>query len=299
MPRRRKRDPIRPGTAARPTVRRCLLGVTPGQVVAVALILMHSLLVVTANNDNTVKTLTTSWGRNATNTTSNNFTSAILLDDDGTDFGVTTLEPTAQPTAQPTTTVPTQSPVITKEPTLSPTTTPNDHPRPLQEEVCLPDRFDNTDMDVLDATVNIKRLYPGQLICSKPYSERRYRFGMTLEGHLIWEDTNSDQVIVLYENNDERLLYFELTTDATMLLKEQSSQEDTTVWEGPALHLNNRPMSHHPRCLSNHDCPYLHMHSDGVMVLNWISGGWATRNFVRVYGFDDMADIDCDDTRAC
>ena len=264
------------------------------------ILLMNSVLcVVTASDESTVKTLTTSWGRNATNTTSNNFTSAILLDDedDETDFGDITFEPTAQPTAQPTTTIPTQSP-ITKEPTLSPTTTPNDHPPPLQEEVCLPDRFDNTDMDVLDVNVNIKRMYPGQLICSKPYSEQRYRFGMTLEGNLIWEDSDSDQVIVLYENSDKRLLYFELTIDATMLLKDQSNDE-STVWEGPALHLNNRPMSHHPRCLSNHDCPYLHLHSDGVMVLNWISGGWATRNFVRVYGFDKKTGIDCDDTRAC
>jgi hypothetical protein len=45
-------------------------------------------------------------------------------------------------------------------------------------------------------------------------------------------------------------------------------------------------MSHFPQCLSDHDCPYFHLHSDGVLVMNYIAGdgaGWQATNLFRVY----------------
>lgn len=253
--------------------------------------------------------------------------------------------------------------------TLDPTTTIQYHPPPPTEEECLPDRFDNIEMDVLDVDINIKRLYPGQFICSKPYRANRYRFGLNLEGSLIWKDTTRNQIHILRDNHNSgqkeeedvdsnawcdregnchpkrddgeqcnadrkclsdrcinniceaaadvvekavesstpQKVYFELTTDGTMVIKSQQTtpgEEEEVLWTRPAEHLRDRPMIHYPRCLYNHDCPYLHLHADGVMVLNWINpdDGWQVRNFLRVYGLLDDSDhgrIDCSTTDAC
>ena len=224
--------------------------------------------------------------------------SPSLFTDDGEDlegsdfFDATPETTTTEPTTE-----------YTETPTVSPTESPGveeEYAAPqLKEEMCLPDRFDNTEMDVLDPEINIKRLYPGQFVCSKPYEEQRYRFGMTLDGNLIWQDTEADDLITLFDNDQNEDLYFELTTDATMMLRRQ--EDDASVWETYALNLKNRPMTHHKRCLYDHDCPYFHLHSDGVMVLNWIAGddegGWIARNFIRVYEFANG--VDCGDVDAC
>jgi len=282
-----------------------------GTLLLIALILVGSFVLVKAFGDNENNLV--HGEKNSTNHTIRNITMEEFVDDfaeilstsDPTlmPTGIpTTVAPTKQPTTSPTTLSPeTVSPTSLSPTTAAPSTTTisnSVHPPPLSEPVCLPDRFDNVEMDVLDPEINIKRLYPGQYICSQPYSEQRYRFGMTLDGDLVWEDTDIDQVITIYKNEvDSRDLYFELTTDATMVVK--SFDDENIIWSEPAVHLNNRPMTHHPRCLSNHDCPYVHLHSDGVMVLNWIGGdaqgGWVTRNFVRVYGID----ANCEESKAC
>ena len=60
----------------------------------------------------------------------------------------------------------------------------------------------------------------------------------------------------------------------------------TVLWESSPVNLKH-PMSHYPRCLSDHDCPYFHLHSDGVLVMNYIpddGAGWQAKQMFQVYG---------------
>ena len=212
-----------------------------------------------------------------------------------TTLNIVTAEPNA--TSASTTTNPTTS-TAEPSPTFAPTTAST--PIILQEEVCLPDRFDNAEMTVMDETINIKRLYRGQFICSKASDgTRRYRFGMTLDtGDVIWEDMQTGERQVLYQNtansadnttSADSSMYFSLRIDGTMVLSwhDKNQPNPDPHWTAPPVTLQH-PMSHTKLCLAQHDCPYLHLHSDGVMVLNYIAGdgaGWQARNFLRVYGF--------------
>ena len=188
--------------------------------------------------------------------------------------------------------------------TASPTTKPTEYNH-VTRKGCLPDRFDNDQMDLtVDPSVNFGRLYPGQFICSKPYSKRdnsdkvsqRYRFGLTEDSlEVVWEDTVTGETIVVMERPihataTDNSVYFTLTTDATMIYHYQDTTNSTTatVEKPTAVNGLNHPMQLTPsRCLSNHDCPYFHLHSEGVMVLNYIAAdgtGWEARNFKRAYG---------------
>lgn len=204
---------------------------------------------------------------------------------------------------------PTTPPALTKKPTAVLTTPPAPtlHPTEFshdQTKGCLPDRFDNDQMDLsVDPEVNFGRLYPGMFICSKPYRKQnnndkipqRYRFGLDEDTlNVIWQDTETDETIVVMEKPDDvdesAEIYFTLTTDATMVYHYTDSQtNNATTLELPyATDGLNHPMQRKPsRCLSNHDCPYFHLHSEGVMVLNYIADdgtGWEARNFKRAYG---------------
>jgi len=42
------------------------------------------------------------------------------------------------------------------------------------------------------------------------------------------------------------------------------------------------------QCLEKYACPYLHLHGDGVIVLNWkeaTTGRWVTKNINNLYDF--------------
>lgn len=145
----------------------------------------------------------------------------------------------------------------------------------------------------VDPSVNFSRLYPGQFLCSKPYRQRansgkvpqQYRFGMMEDtGDVIWKDTVTGETVVVMENPTDSVegVYFTLTTDATMVYH----SADDSVLEKPYSNLNHPMQTSPSRCLSNHDCPYFHIHADGVMVLNYIAAdgtGWEARNFKRAY----------------
>jgi hypothetical protein len=176
------------------------------------------------------------------------------------------------PTLQP----PTLPPTISNDLTLLPAI-------PI-ELGCLPDRFDNEQMDLLDPTINFSKLYPGQFICSKPYSVNQYRFGVSESGNVIWEDTTAGEIKTIYENKESHTdIFFSLRVDATMVVTDVMT--DTILWESAPVDLDH-PMSHYPRCLSDHDCPYFHLHSDGVLVMNYIAdngAGWQATNLFKVY----------------
>ena len=157
------------------------------------------------------------------------------------------------------------------------------------EDGCLPDRFDNEHMELVDPIVNFNKLYPGQFICSKPYTVNQYRFGVTKMGNVVWKNTvaGESETKILFENTQSHTnIYFSLRIDATMVMTDETT--GLILWESSPVNLKH-PMSHYPQCLKKdpyHDCPYFHLHSDGVMVLNYIpndGAGWQAKNLFQVY----------------
>jgi hypothetical protein len=58
----------------------------------------------------------------------------------------------------------------------------------------------------------------------------------------------------------------------------------TVLWESSPVNLKH-PMSH-SWCSLDHDCPYFHLHSDGVLVMNYNrddGGGWQAKQVFHVY----------------
>ena len=98
--------------------------------------------------------------------------------------------------------------------------------------------------------------------------------------------------------------YLTLQTDGTMVMNQVHYVEDDNnnnkkkkvkaLWtaapkQGAGEYLEGATIGLLEQCLPDHDCPYLHMHQGGVMVLNWVddsrNDSWQSKNFMHVYGF--------------
>lgn len=206
-----------------------------------------------------------------------------------TTMSSSTKAPTSLRSSAPTV-APTQ--VVTTKP-------PTHHPIKLG---CLTDRFDNENMK------HNHRLYPGQYICSRD-EDQRYHFGLSESGDLIWKDSQRNHIHAYYENpyyrgnrenanlttvtsttSDSHELYefyLSLRVDGTLVMQRvhlHGNGKTTVLWAAEP----NYQMGLTEQCLPNHDCPYLHLHQDGVMVLSWVNGtnlqeDWQEHSFKRVY----------------
>jgi hypothetical protein len=134
-------------------------------------------------------------------------------------------------------------------------------------------------------------LYPGQALCND-----RYRFGLTREGVFQWQEclegSNNAITQVFYNgtitpsSSNQQRLHFVMRTDATfqIVLSSGTEGEESVVWEDKTtcgvVHV-------YKQCLSRPllDCPYLHLHKSGDIVLNWIddNGHWNDRNSKKCY----------------
>jgi hypothetical protein len=90
--------------------------------------------------------------------------------------------------------------------------------------------------------------------------------------------------------------FFTLSTTGAFRMWRVQRTEDyqivqkTLHWELPSLfHITTV----YEDCLKTHDCPYLHLHQDGVMVLAWLDfenseyyDGWMEKNIRRCYTFN-------------
>jgi hypothetical protein len=175
---------------------------------------------------------------------------------------------------------------------------------PSTRQGCLSDRFDNENM------AENSRLYPGQYICSMDET-RQYQFGLTTSADLIYKDTATNETLLLFKNPYKKgkltsnkvhplEYYFSLTINGTfvmnMLNKTDPNAEWNPLWEAKPVY----EIKLTENCLPHHDCPYLHIHQGGVVILNWIGytintgnalavGGddnWQTQNFLKIYTFD-------------
>ena len=121
----------------------------------------------------------------------------------------------------------------------------------------------------------------GQAICSR---DGRYAFAMELSSSnvvsLVWKDCATGDTKKYYqkgETND----YFVMNESAKFAVYGSGGE---VKWEKECLVSVNK----YPRCLSKpeYDCPYLHLHRGGVVVLNYIDGwDWISKNIKKMYNF--------------
>lgn len=153
----------------------------------------------------------------------------------------------------------------------SPSVSPTVHPAISTKYNCQGDRIQNG-----------VKLETNHYICDV---YNRYRFGMDESGSLVYADDAFNMTAIIY--NGTKGDYFELLQNGSFTV---SNSTGITVWQEECE--NN--VSFSAQCLPTHhevyDCPYLHLHSGGTIVLNWISGGWKVRNILHMYDFPKCHD---------
>ena len=155
------------------------------------------------------------------------------------------------------------TPSPTPAPTQSPTTSPAALPAGSAQYICEGDRYQNS-----------VPLETNHFLCD---SGNRYRFGMDDTGALIYTDDVAGKTALIYQGAVGD--YFELQQDARFTVNNSTNVK----WELQS----SEDVSFSAACLPTnqrvYDCPYLHLHSDGVIVLNFIANGWQVRDVLHIY----------------
>lgn len=127
-------------------------------------------------------------------------------------------------------------------------------------------------------------LYAGQVLCNE-----KMRFGMTESNDLFIQDCQADVQTILWSAKEANLAADQLPVHFEM--KKNGYFQIISDPSGKVV-FESRPKSdvtYHELCLSHKpklDCPYLHLHKDGVLVLNWIQEDphkWKAENVQRRY----------------
>lgn len=142
-----------------------------------------------------------------------------------------------------------------------------------------------------DRIQNGEKLYVGEFICS---INGIYKLGLDINGNFIHIDSskegNNQKSIyfnysksIISEIEKKEYYYFVLQKDGAFTIFDHGIK----IWGKEC----NRNVSWSEICLSAHkidyECPYLHIHDGGVVVLNWIDedDDWNERNIKRIYDF--------------
>jgi hypothetical protein len=136
-----------------------------------------------------------------------------------------------------------------------------------------------------DRVENNRRLLPGEYICS---NNGLYQFGLlpverdSTKVSFAWRDLkgNVTKSYIKKRNQvDKNKIYsWVLTENAEMIIYDAQNK---TIWNRKC----QRPVEFSPKCLNRYNCPYIHIHNDGVVVLNWIDGVWNSKNVKNIYDF--------------
>ena len=118
----------------------------------------------------------------------------------------------------------------------------------------------------------------GQALCN-----HQYRFGLNQEGVFQWQDCDTNEIRVVY-NATGAARAMQMTDKGTFEVYSDAAGS-SLIWSKPS----NRFIEVTKECLHPHptlDCPYLHLHKSGDVVLNWIDkekNQWMARNILRCY----------------
>ena len=104
-------------------------------------------------------------------------------------------------------------------------------------------------------------------------------------------------------HKDNFHFYVTLHTDGSMIMNQvhliteddgSKKKKTKALWtatpqQGVGEYLEGATIGLLEQCLPYHDCPHLHLHQGGTMVLNWVddsrSDSWQSKNAMHVYGF--------------
>ena len=132
---------------------------------------------------------------------------------------------------------------------------------------------------ITDRIGHNQTLFRGEAVCSR---KGRYVFGINDDGILLWRDCTTDKTKEYYQGRDGNFLSFVMERDANFVIHDE---DGNIVWEKRCKEI----VPFTSMCLHRpaFDCPYLHLHKGGVMVLNFIDpvNGWVSRNFKKLYDF--------------
>lgn len=105
-------------------------------------------------------------------------------------------------------------------------------------------------------------MYKNTWVCSTTNS---FVWGVSKMGNLVWKDLSTGEKKFYYKNVDSHTnSYFYLTLDGKFQVISDSGE---VLWEkNPGIYGNIGYYTF----LDVWACPYLHLHGDGVIVLNWI-----------------------------
>jgi len=147
------------------------------------------------------------------------------------------------------------------------------------------------------------KLHQGEFICSK---NRSFRLGMNSVGDFVWvnatteeEDTkiiylNQNEIFNRFRNGDNKndesdRYFFSLESNGAFSVFEndftiEKNKSENKIWSKEC----KQEVTKSTKCLSEYDCPYLHIHKGGVVVLNWIDkyDDWKERNIMRKKMYD-------------
>jgi len=127
-------------------------------------------------------------------------------------------------------------------------------------------------------------MYRNQFICSV---KEAFVFGMNDRGELVWSDVSKGTMKKYFEPRDDMKnsgvvpTSFQLSRHAQLQIYDANS---TLIW----THDPVRSGIDVRNCITSYQCPYMHLHNDGVNVLNFIdpiSGTWVPSGMDRAYGF--------------
>ena len=123
-------------------------------------------------------------------------------------------------------------------------------------------------------------LHRGDYICS---NNKVYMLGLNESGHFVWVNTNDKETKAFTEEGEQGDRWV-LTREGRFVMhakSKSSGKEDTIVWSRNCT----EEVHFSAKCLPSYDCPYLHIHSDGVVVMNWIDdlNGWNERQIRKIF----------------
>jgi hypothetical protein len=123
------------------------------------------------------------------------------------------------------------------------------------------------------------KMYKNTFLCSLKNS---FVWGVAKNGDFLWKDLATGKTRMYYQNiYNHTSNYFYLTQNGKFQV---IGDRGEILWEKSPGSFKN--IGYHI-CLTNFACPYLHLHPDGVIVLNWIDptyGFWITKNINTLYG---------------
>eukprot|EP00980_Cylindrotheca_fusiformis_P028818 scaffold22652_cov153-Cylindrotheca_fusiformis.AAC.1 len=135
-----------------------------------------------------------------------------------------------------------------------------------------------------DRLGNKKAILPGQALCN-----RQHRFGLSDTGDFLVHDCKSDEKIVFWNASDSSSVSSSTVKSVRFEMKKDGLFQIRRKEKVLAEFHPKRTISFSKKCLSHHpvmDCPYLHLRSSGMVVVNWEddeTGKWMDRDMKRIY----------------